>query len=135
MPAQVTAPPLTPPYIGPPRERMGGFLIAFDPATRTERWRVNGGGGAGGGALVTTTNLVFQTINDGRLRALDAENGKVLWEVQTGQRGMGPPITYRVDGRQHVSFMAGQGGRGGPRPMVYTFTLDGKMPLPSAVEP
>jgi len=131
MPAQVTAAPLTPPYIGPPRERMGGFLIAFDPVTRTERWRVEGGGGAGGGVVVTAGDLVFQTINDGRLRVLGAEDGQVLWEVQTGQRGMGPPITYRVDGRQHISFMAGQGG-GAARPMIYTFALDGKMPMPSA---
>jgi quinohemoprotein ethanol dehydrogenase len=134
MPAQVTAAPLTPPYIGPPRERMGGFLIAFDPVTRAERWRVEGGGGAGGGVLVTAGDLVFQTINDGRLRALGAENGKVVWEVQTGQRGLGPPITYRVDGRQHISFMAGQGGRGAARPMVYTFVLDGKMSMPAATE-
>jgi quinohemoprotein ethanol dehydrogenase len=134
MPVQVTAAPRTPPYIGPSRELMGGYLIAFDPVTRTERWRVDGGGGSGGGALATAGNLVFQSINDGRVRALDAESGKVLWDVQTGQRGMGPPITYRIDGRQNVSVMGGQGGRGGGRPMVYTFTLDGRAPMPSATE-
>jgi quinohemoprotein ethanol dehydrogenase len=134
MPVQVTAAPRTPPYIGPSRELTGGYLIAFDPVARTERWRVEGGGGSGGGALATAGTLVFQSINDGRVRALDAENGKVLWDVQTGQRGMGPPITYRLDGRQHVSVMGGQGGRGGARPMVYTFVLDGKMPMPSASE-
>ena len=103
MPSQVTAAPVTPPYIGPPRSLTGGYLVAFDPATRTERWRVDGGGGSGGGALVTASNLVFQTVNDGRLRALAAEDGTVLWEVQTGQRGMGPPITYQLDGKQHIS--------------------------------
>ena len=29
-------PPVTPPYIGPSRDTRGGFLIAFDPATRSE---------------------------------------------------------------------------------------------------
>jgi quinohemoprotein ethanol dehydrogenase len=130
MPAQVTAPPLTPPYIGPSQELKGGYLVAFDPVTRRERWRVPGGGGSGGGALVTASDLVFQVVNDGRLRALAAEDGKVLWETQTGQRGMGPPITYLLDGRQHVSFMGGQGGGGSARPTIYTYVLDGKAPLP-----
>ncbi len=124
--------PVTPPYIGPSRDGRGGFLIAFDPATRTERWRIPGGGGAGGGVLVTASNLVFQVVGDGRVRALNAANGESLWEVQTGQRGLGPPITYQLDGRQHVSFMAGAGqATGGLAPLVYTFALDGKLPLPS----
>jgi len=129
MPAGVTATPVTPPYIGPPQSLRGGFLVAFDPATRSERWRIPGGGGSGGGALATGSNLVFQVVNDGRLRVLAAEDGKVLWEAATGQRGMGPPITYRIDGRQHVSFMGGQGGTS-LRPMLYTFALDGKASLP-----
>jgi quinohemoprotein ethanol dehydrogenase len=132
---QAAASPLTPPYIGPPQTLRGGYLVAFDPGTRTERWRVEGGGDSGGGALVTASNLVFQVVNDGRLRALAAEDGKVLWEAQTGQTGMGPPITYQLDGKQHVSFMGGTGqlggGGAGLRPMVYTFVLDGKTTMPS----
>jgi hypothetical protein len=78
---------------------------------------------------VTASNLVVQVVGDGRLRVLAAGDGTVLWETQTGQRGMGPPITYRLDGRQHISFMGGQGGA--PlRPMLYTFALDGQAPLP-----
>jgi quinohemoprotein ethanol dehydrogenase len=134
MPANVTRPPVTPPYIGPPQDVRGGFLVAFDPATRMERWRIQGGGGAGGGALVTSSNLVFQVVPDGRLRALAAEDGTVLWEASTGQGGTGPPITYQLDGRQYISFMGGNGqGRGGGaarRPMVYTFVLDGNAPMP-----
>jgi quinohemoprotein ethanol dehydrogenase len=133
MPAQVTAPPVTPPYIGPPRSLTGGYLVAFDPATRTERWRVDGGGGSGGGALVTASDLVFQTVSDGRLRALSAVDGTVLWEINTGQRGMGPPITYQLDGKQHISFLAGVGGASSFRPMVYTFVVDGKAPMPAPV--
>ena len=130
MPAQITSPPMTPPYIGPSQELKGGYLVAFDPVRRTERWRVPGGGGSGGGALVTASNLVFQVVSDGRLRALAAEDGKTLWETQTGQRGMGPPITYLLDGRQHISFMGGAGGNGAARPTLYTYVLDGKASLP-----
>ena len=131
MPAQITAPPKTPPYIGPSRDTRGGFLVAFDPATRTERWRVDGGGGSGGGVLVTASGLVFQVTPDGRFRALTATDGTVLWEVATGGRGMGPPITYVVDGRQQMTFMGGTGARGAQPPMVYTFVLDGKAPMPT----
>ena len=128
LPPGITATPLTPPYVGPSRELKGGFLVALDPATRRERWRVEGGGGSGGGVLATATDLVFQVVPDGRVRALDARSGAVLWQAETGQRGMGPPITYRVDGRQYIAFMGGSGtgGRGGAAqpPMVYAYALD-----------
>jgi quinohemoprotein ethanol dehydrogenase len=94
-----------------------------------------GGGGSGGGALATASNLVFQIVPDGRLLAYTAEDGKKLFEVATGQGGMGPPITYELDGKQYVTFMGGtgQGGRGGGTarpPRMYAFVLDGKEPLP-----
>jgi quinohemoprotein ethanol dehydrogenase len=129
-----TPTPANPPLIGPQGVR-GAYLVAFDPATKTERWRITGGGGSGGGVLATAGNLVFQVVNDGRLLALNARDGVKLFEAQTGQRGMGPPITYEFEGKQYVSFMGGTGqaGRGGgaavPPPRVYTFTLDGKEPL------
>jgi quinohemoprotein ethanol dehydrogenase len=131
MPAQITAAPMTPPYIGPPQSLRGGYLVAFDPAARTERWRVDGGGGSGGGVLVTASNLVFQTIGDGRVRALAAGDGTLLWEIQTGRPGTGPPITYQLNGSQHISFLSGIGGASGLRPMVYTFVIDGKAPMPT----
>jgi len=131
--------PTTPPLIGPQGVR-GAYLVAFDPVRQTERWRIAGGGGSGGGVVATAGNVVFQVVNDGRLLALNAQDGMKLFEAQTGQRGMGPPITYELDGNQYVSFMAGtgQGARGGRgqapvlEPRLYTFTLDGKAPMPGA---
>jgi len=112
-----------PPAIGPePEEGVRGVLVAWDPIAQTERWRTEGGGGIGGGTVSTAGNLVFQVINDGRLMAYRADTGEQLLEVQTGLGGgMGPPITYLVDGRQYVALMGGQGvssnrdggGRGG----------------------
>jgi quinohemoprotein ethanol dehydrogenase len=53
-------------------------------------------------------------VNDGRLLAYSADKGEKLFEVQTGLRGgMGPPITYMLDGKQYVSLM---GGTGTPSP-------------------
>ncbi len=97
----------SPPATGP--EPLGdsgprGALVAWDPVAQTMRWRMPGGGGIGGGTLTTAGNLVFQSINDGRLVAYSADKGEKLAEIQTGLRsGMGPPITYRVDGKQYVA--------------------------------
>jgi PQQ-dependent dehydrogenase (methanol/ethanol family) len=115
---QASTPKLPPPAaknpaaIGPePKEgERGGALIAWDPVTQKERWRRPGGGGIGGGTVTTAGNLVIQVIADGRMVVYSADKGDKLFEVQTGLRGgMGPPITYQVDGKQYVSFMGGTG--------------------------
>jgi hypothetical protein len=78
--------------------------------TQKQRWQAPGGGGIGGGTVTTAGNLVFQVIPDGRLVAYSADKGEKLLEVQTGLRGgMGPPITYQLDGKQYVSLMGGTG--------------------------
>ena len=103
-----------PPAIGPaPLEGQGnnrGALVAWDPVAQQMKWRMPGGGGIGGGTLSTAGNLVFQSINDGRLIAYSADKGEKLMEIQTGLRGgMGPPITYQLDGKQYVAVMGGTG--------------------------
>ena len=110
-PAPVPTRP-APPAIGPnpPAGQRGGALIAWDPVTHEEKWRRPGGGSIGGGTVTTAGNLVFQVIPDGRLVAYSADKGDKLFEVQTGLRGgMGPPITYELDGKQYVSVMGGTG--------------------------
>ncbi|MBV8905238.1 MAG: PQQ-dependent dehydrogenase, methanol/ethanol family [Acidobacteriia bacterium] len=102
----------SPPAIGPAAQEgdRGGALIAWDPVAQKERWRRPGGGGIGGGTVTTAGNLVIQVIPDGRLVAYSADKGDKLLEVQTNLRGgMGPPVTYVVDGKQYISFMGGTG--------------------------
>jgi PQQ-dependent dehydrogenase (methanol/ethanol family) len=122
-PAPEPAPPppaaKTLPAIGPaPIEGQRGALVAWDPVTQKERWRGNGGGALGGGTVSTGGNLVLQVIPDGRLLAYSADKGEKLLEITTGLRGgMGPPITYMVDGKQYVALMGGTGpigNRGAP---------------------
>jgi PQQ-dependent dehydrogenase (methanol/ethanol family) len=115
-PAQ-PATPRTLPAIGPiPPEGVRGMLVAWDPITQKERWRTPGGGGIGGGTVTTASNLVFQVINDGRLLAYTADKGEKLLDIQTGLRGgMGPPITYMLDGKQYVALNGGTGQGGGNR--------------------
>src|SRR5204862_733030 len=104
-------PPKTPPAIGPaPKEGQRGALVAWDLTTQKEKWRGDGGGGIGGGTFTTAGNLVIQVIPDGRLVAYSADKGEKLLDVQTGMRGgMGPPITYQVDGKQYVTITGGTG--------------------------
>jgi hypothetical protein len=55
------------------------------------------------------------------LKAFTADKGEKLLDIAIGQTGgIGPPITYELDGKQYVALMAGVGGgnrgRGGPAP-------------------
>jgi quinohemoprotein ethanol dehydrogenase len=139
-----------PPAIGPaPLEGpVRGALVAWDPVAQQMRWRTPGGGGIGGGTVTTAGNLVFQVIGDGRLVAYSADKGEKLLEVQTNLRsGMGPPITYQLDGQQYVALMGGvgtvpAGANAGPGnaatpvpPKLLVFVLDGKATLPVASQP
>jgi len=112
-PAAPPKPLPAPPAIGPtPPEGngRGGVLLAWDVIAQKERWRAQGGGGIGGGTVTTAGNLVFQVIPDGRLVAYTADKGDKVLEVQTGLRGgMGPPITYMLDGKQYVALAGGSG--------------------------
>jgi len=141
-------PPATrpePPAIGPEAPPAGqtNVLLAWDPVAQKERWRTPGGGSIGGGTVTTAGNLVIQVIPDGRLVAYSADKGEKLLDVQTGLRGgMGPPMTYQLDGKQYIALMGGTGiviarsaepGAPAPAPTAQTvfpklmvFMLDGK---------
>jgi quinohemoprotein ethanol dehydrogenase len=143
-PAKLPPPPAIGPEIPPGTQR--SELVAWDPVTQKQRWRTEGGGSTGGGTVTTAGNLVIQVIPDGRLVAYSADKGEKLLDIQTGLRGgMGPPITYQVDGKQYIALMGGLGivvarsaEPGAPPPpanpqtvfpKLMTFVLDGK-PLP-----
>jgi quinohemoprotein ethanol dehydrogenase len=128
---------VTLPIIGPEagRDVQGSFLLAWDPLTQRERWRTPGlQGSRNGGTLTTAANLVFHVTVDGALLAYSADKGEELLRLPTGIGNLGPPITYSVDGRQHISLLAGVRAGGLPEeaPRVMTFVLDGKVPLPGS---
>ncbi len=113
----------SPPPHGPDRKNAdgskvrGGILSAFDPATRTEKWFALGGGQSGGGALSLASNVVFQTLGNGRLKAFTADKGEPLLDLALPvTSGVGPPMTYMFEGKQYIAVMGGTGapqGRGG----------------------
>ena len=87
-----------------------GFLSAWDPATQREVWRVQHATSWNGGLLSTAGDLVFQGLADGRFAAYNAEDGALLWEKQVHSGIIAAPVTYAIDGEQHVTVMAGWGG-------------------------
>ena len=92
------------------RPLMKGRLLAWNPKTQSETWRVEHNGPWNGGTLVTAGNLVFQGTADGKLVAFTADEGKALWEFPTQTGVVAPAMTYEIDGEQYVSVNAGWGG-------------------------
>jgi glucose dehydrogenase len=63
--------------------------------------------GAAGLTLATGGDLVFAGDVVRRLRAFNAQTGKVLWKMILNGAVGGQPITCRVRGRQYVATAAG----------------------------
>jgi len=119
------APPPPPQPRTPPA---GNFLFAWDPATETKRWEAPATGG--GGTMTTAGNLVFAASNDGEFEAFSADKGEKLWGAKLAP-GFANPVTYMLDGKQYVSVLAGRAGKG----RLYTFALDGNVPIPPPPAP
>jgi quinohemoprotein ethanol dehydrogenase len=130
-------------------EKGGSALIAWDPVTQTERWRVTTPGFWNGGALVTAGGVVVQGHINGNFNLFDAANGAKLWSFDAGAPAVAPPITYRVDGTQYITVLTGMGTSGsylgpllerfGLNPAtqdrrVLTFALNGTAILPPSAE-
>ncbi len=61
-----------------------------------------------GGPLVTAGGLIFiAAATDNLIRAIDIKTGKVLWKDTLPAGGQATPMTFEVDGKQFIGFMAG----------------------------
>jgi quinohemoprotein ethanol dehydrogenase len=87
-----------------------GYLIAWNPVTQKQVWRVQHPGLWNGGTLATAGGLVFQGTADGYFKAYDAKSGKEVWAFDAGLGIIGAPMSYSIDGRQYVSILVGYGG-------------------------
>ena len=87
-----------------------GYLLAWDPRTQSEAWRVPYAHPGSGGVLATAGNLLIQGTIDKTLAIYRADNGKKLWEMNIDQAPVAGPITYMVDGEQYIAINAGWGG-------------------------
>src|SRR5688572_3870763 len=66
---------LEPPSVPGP----AAFLLAWDPVTQSERWRIELASTSNGGTLTTAGDLVFISTAHGWLQAYDAHTGRKLW--------------------------------------------------------
>jgi quinoprotein glucose dehydrogenase len=72
------------------------------------------------GPVVTAGGLIFTGTRDKKVRALDEENGQVLWEAEVSDAMEGIPAVYQVAGREYV---------------VFCSAAQGKIPLPGSNAP
>lgn len=90
-----------------PKAYMG--IAKIDVATGEMRVIYSQPQGTNGSALTTAGDLVFFGDLNRRLRALDADTGKVLWEAVVGGMIMNSTISYAVNGKQYVMVYTGGG--------------------------
>jgi alcohol dehydrogenase (cytochrome c) len=111
-----------------------GIFAAMDMRTNKIVWRQRWIDRCYSGSVTSAGNLVFTGRNDGRFVALDAGNGDVLWEFQTGAGVNATASIFEHKGKQHiVIYSAGSllgGSPGGDS--VWSFSLDGTMGPASA---
>jgi hypothetical protein len=79
-------------------------LRAWDPTGRRLVWSVTEAQPISARALVTAGGLVFYGTTDGWLKALDARNGRTLWQHHAEGRKLDEPFSYRgTDGFQYIA--------------------------------
>jgi quinohemoprotein ethanol dehydrogenase len=116
-----------------------GYLLAWNPVTQKEAWRVSYDRGRGGGTLSTAGGLVFQGASaNNEFVAYDAAGGKKLWAwpVQTGV--VAGAASFEVDGEQMIAVLAGNNSAvdyyASNHSRLLVFKLGGKATLPPPKE-
>ena len=94
-----------------PKNEPHGYLSALDPMTGKAKWQMPWPGQPSmAGTLSTAGGLVFTGAATGEVIAVDANNGKKLWQFQTGSGIIGLPVTWEHKGQQYVTIVSGGGG-------------------------
>ena len=87
-----------------------GHLKAIDPLTGKAKWEAPSDIPRFSGVLSTAGGVVFSGQLTGEFEAFDANDGKKLWQFQTGSGIEGQPVTWEQDGVQYVAVTSGYGG-------------------------
>jgi mono/diheme cytochrome c family protein len=107
-----------------------GIFAALDVRTNKLVWRRRWLDQCYSGSVATAGGLVFVGRNDGRLTALNSDNGKMLWQFQTGAGMNSAASVFESGGKQYVvAFSAGNVLAGTVKgDSVWLFGLDGTLP-------
>jgi PQQ-dependent dehydrogenase (methanol/ethanol family) len=124
-------------------QRMSARLVAWNPLTQTEAWRVPFDFAGNGGVLATAGGLIFEGKSGGEFVAYDAFNGTKLWSFDAQATAQGGPASYAVNGEQYIAIAIGNGGstylagglgvpqqKGTPTGRVVAFKLNGSAIYP-----
>jgi PQQ-dependent dehydrogenase (methanol/ethanol family) len=91
-----------------------GQVTAWDPVAARAAWTLKEDLPVWSGTLVTAGDVVFYGTMDGWFKAVDATDGRLLWQFKTGSGIVGQPIAYRApDGKEYVAVLSGVGGWAG----------------------
>jgi alcohol dehydrogenase (cytochrome c) len=94
-----------------PKGEPVGHHRAFEPLTGKVVWETPMMDVPSSAAMLATDGgLLFTGRISGEMIALDIDNGKPLWQFQTGSSVNAPPITFTHKGRQYVAVQSGKGG-------------------------
>ncbi|MCZ6760732.1 MAG: PQQ-binding-like beta-propeller repeat protein [Gemmatimonadetes bacterium] len=106
-----------------------GIFAAMDMRTNKIVWRRRWKDTCYSGSVATAGDLVFTGRNDGRFVALDANDGKPLWEFQTGAGVNAPASVFEHQGDQYVVvYSAGNLFANSPYgDSVWLFSLQGEI--------
>ena len=84
-----------------------GAIRALDPATGRRVWEYRMNDVSDSGLLTTSTGLLLSGNREGHFFALNAKDGKLLWNRYLGGQVASSPVTWSVDGQQYVSIASG----------------------------
>jgi len=87
-----------------------GRLQAINLATRELAWSFREFMPPASAVLATGGGLVFGGALDQSFKAFDQADGEVLWSTDLGDIAASFPITYSVNGKQHIALVVGQPG-------------------------
>ena len=87
-----------------------GYLVAWDPVTQKEAWRIKHDTLWNGGTLTTSGGLVFQGTADGWFNAYHGKTGERMWRFNAGLGIVSAPASYAIGDTQYISILVGYGG-------------------------
>jgi alcohol dehydrogenase (cytochrome c) len=92
-----------------PGEISQKILVAYSLDTGTIAWKYpqTGAGHSSSGTMTTAGGLVFFGDDAGSFEAIEAQSGKPLWHLNTGQVFSASPMSYAIAGKQYVAIAAG----------------------------
>ncbi len=86
-----------------------GMVKAINLETREVEWTERQYAPPASGNLTTDSGLLFTGAVDRFFRAVDQNDGSVLWQQRLDNAPSSYPITYRVDGKQYVAVATNSG--------------------------